>query len=781
MKTTADQDSGIKKVQGGHWWIYVAALVLPLVTLGGRLLLGERIGRMGEYPTLIIFTVPIILCAYWGGLFPGLLATLTSYLGASYFLLPPIYSFAITDTKERWQQVSVILAGGFISIICELSDRSRRRVEKAVTELQRKESELEAALDKQRLGEITANRLAAIVECSDDAIIGKDLNSVITSWNQGAEKIFGYPAGEMVGTSIMRLIPAERRDDENLILGKIKNGESLQHFETLRLTKDGRLIHVSVTASPIRDATGKIVGVSKVARDITARKRGEEALQEAQALYHSLVEQMPAGVFRKDAGGRYVFVNSAFCRLKGVTPEQYLGKTALELGLADKALADSGVSHHVQIMQAGGPIEAEEKHVCGDRALYFQALKSAVRDATGKITGSQGILFDITERKQAEAALGESEERFRTMANSITQLAWIARADGFIFWYNRRWFDYTGTTPAQMEGWGWQNVHDPAVLPKVMAGWTTAIGAGKPFEMEFPLRGADGKFRAFLTRAQPVKDPAGRVVQWCGTNTDVEDLKQVEEKIQQLNTELEQRVTERTAQLEAANKELEAFSYSVSHDLRAPLRGVDGYIQMLQEDCAGQLDAEGNRLLGVVSSEAKRMGRLIDDLLTFSRLGRAHMAKAEIDTTALARSVFENLTETGPVPRFELKPLPPTQGDLGMLRQVFVNLLSNAIKFTRHQPAPLIEVGSRNGEAVTVYFVKDNGVGFDEKYGHKLFGVFQRLHSEDEFEGTGVGLALVQRVIQRHGGKVWAEAKPNQGATFYFTLPITADNKGFRT
>ena len=275
-----------------------------------------------------------------------------------------------------------------------------------------------------------------------------------------------------------------------------------------------------------------------------------------------------------------------------------------------------------------------------------------------------------------------------------------------------------------------------------------------------------------------IRGASGQVERLLSISRDISAQNQAEEKIRQLNAELEERVRERTTQLETANHELEAFSYSVSHDLRAPLRGVDGYVRMLQEDYGDRLDAEGNRLIGVVSSEAKRMGRLIDDLLAFSRMGRQQMQRTPVEMTALARAVFENLTNQIPetTPRFELQPLPTAQGDAAMLRQVFANLLGNAVKFSRHQAAPVIEVGGASRDGENTYYVKDNGAGFDEQYRGKLFGVFQRLHSEEEFEGTGVGLALVQRVIHRHGGKVWAESKPGLGATFYFTLPTPKES-----
>jgi signal transduction histidine kinase len=236
--------------------------------------------------------------------------------------------------------------------------------------------------------------------------------------------------------------------------------------------------------------------------------------------------------------------------------------------------------------------------------------------------------------------------------------------------------------------------------------------------------------------------------------------------------ELEQRVRERTAQLEAANKELEAFSYSVSHDLRAPLRAVDGFSRIVQEDYAGKLDDEGRRLLGVIRDNSRKMGQLIDDLLEYSRLGRRPLASAEIDMKRLVEEVLadQHLPDGRP-PKVLLESLPPARGDATLLKQAWVNLLSNAIKFSSKRPQPVIEVSGNEAGAENVYCVKDNGAGFDMKYYDKLFGVFQRLHREEEFDGTGVGLAIVQRVVVRHGGRVWAEGRVDEGAAFFFALP----------
>jgi PAS domain S-box-containing protein len=692
----------------------------------------------------------------------------------------------------------------FLIIIREIgiSSRAQSQLNTLNAELEQRVKERTASLqseiaDRRRAQEI-AERLAAVVESSDDAIISKTLDGTITAWNRGAEKVFGYSSAEAVGKPMALLLPPERAKEESGILARIRCGESVRHFETVRVRKDGKKIDVSVTISPISDATGKIVGASKIARDITARKQAEEVLR-------------------------------------------------------------------------------------------------------------------------------ESEERFHAMLDGIPQLAWTAEPDGYIFWYNQRWYDYTGTTREQTKGWDWQNVHDPEFLPKVLERWKVAIAEGTPFEMEFPLRAGDGSFSMFLTRVLPLKDANGHVLRWFGTNTDIgerklaevqlagqaqelirraEELatsrvaletqtlmlqsvldsmgegliaadqdghfliwndsanklmgrkasnlpteqwtpyykvflpdeitpyppdrlplvralhgesvqvelmvehpdranrvclevtarplkdsqgnlrggvavlrditerKTAEREVQALNQTLETRVIERTAELKVANKELEAFTYSVSHDLRAPIRHISGFAKILVEKFRSSLPAEAHEHLQLIVQAAHRMGQMVDEMLKLARLGRQALT---VKVTGLSSLVGDVITLLAPETEgrqveWKIGQLPFVECDPILMPQVFQNLISNALKYSRPRSPAVIEIGQTEREGEKVIFVKDNGVGFDMEYSDKLFGVFQRLHVAEEFEGNGIGLATVERIIKKHGGRVWVEAELDRGATFYFTL-----------
>ncbi|MEJ2592079.1 MAG: AAA family ATPase [Candidatus Thiodiazotropha sp.] len=376
-------------------------------------------------------------------------------------------------------------------------------------------------------------------------------------------------------------------------------------------------------------------------------------------------------------------------------------------------------------------------------------------------------------RQRSERILREREHEFRTLAENLPDNIVRYDRDARVVYLNPELEKTLGISAADRIGKRIREYHADGSYDAYAEAVDTVLDNGKDMEFEFMLPGSVKAPRIYQMNLIAERDEHGEVTGVLAISREITERKRAEEQIRRLNQELEQRVIDRTAALEAANKELEAFSYSVSHDLRTPLRAINGFSHILLEDYAGQLDDEGKRLLNVVRDSTIRMGQLIDDMLNFSRTGRMEFAFREVDMERVAQGVVEELGPAGGGNKLqvEVKHHPNARGDAAMLRQVYINLLSNAIKFSRDREIQKIEVGAEVKDGETVYYVKDNGVGFDMRYADKLFGVFQRLHSVNEFTGTGIGLAIVKRIISRHGGRVWAQGVVGAGATFYFSLP----------
>jgi PAS domain S-box-containing protein len=506
---------------------------------------------------------------------------------------------------------------------------------------------IEAQTETLRQNEETRSFLAAIVESSDDAIVGKDFESKVVSWNAGAERVFGYTAAEMLGQSITRLLSPHRPEEEAHILEDVKRG-GIRHYETVRIGKDGQPIEVSLAVSPIKNARGDILGISSIARDITERRRAEREVRESRARLFGVIGSAMDAIISVDAGQRITIFNEA----------------------------------------------AEKMFRC-----------------------------------PAREALGQPLDRFIPARFREAHRGHVAE------------FGRTGATSRAMG-----NLH--------------------------PLSGLRTDGEEFPIEASISHIEVGGQQTYTVILRDITERRRAEEQVLRLNAELEQRVQERTAELSTANNELESFTYSVAHDLRAPLRHIDAFSKILEDDCAAALPPQAAHYLQNIRKSTGKMSLLVDDLLNLARVGRQELRRQTTPLSGLVDEVLADLQDetAGRTLEWHIDALPAIECDPGLMKQVFANLLSNAVKYTRPRPVAVIEVGYRKKNGDGAVYVRDNGVGFNMKYADKLFGVFQRFHRAEEFEGTGVGLATVDRIVRKHGGHIWAEAAVDKGATFYFTV-----------
>jgi PAS domain S-box-containing protein len=458
-----------------------------------------------------------------------------------------------------------------------------------------------------------------------------------------------------------------------------------------------------------------------------------------------------------------------------------------EMHFSDDALRDVRVSQVLRdragfVSEVMVPLRDEHRvfaalGVMSTRPGAFSADDFGVLQLIGSFASgalAHAEAFAASERQVAiqSAELSSLQKQFTAFMENTPTVSFIKDARGAFLYANPRLLRLLGRSLVEIEGTTGFDLLPNGAAQDMHAADQAVLKLGAPLETidTIPLPTGDPGY--WLMSRFRISDSEGRHL-LGGVGVDITQRRHAEQQLHALNEELEQRVLDRTAQLETANHELEAFSYSVSHDLRAPLRAVDGYARMLQEDYLDKLESEGKRFLETIRAEAARMGTLIDDLLAFSRIGRQPLSLAPISMKMLFSEVFNELRRAVPDRKIDLTlhDLPPAHADRTAIGQVIVNLLSNAIKFTSGRPVATIVVGFEIRERETVYSIRDNGAGFDDRYADKLFAVFQRLHKSEEFEGTGVGLAIVQRVVKRHGGEVWAEGTVGEGASFYFTLP----------
>jgi PAS domain S-box-containing protein len=637
--------------------------------------------------------------------------------------------------------------------------------------------------EESKLAEEERARLAAIVESSDDAILGKTLDGIITSWNKGAERIYGYSQEETVGQPISMLVPPERPDEIPDILARVRRGEKVDHFETVRVTKEGKRLNVSLTVSPIKDSEGHITGASAIARDITENKLAEDALRESEERFRATLEQAAVGISHVALDGSWIRVNQKLCDIIGYPREELLGLTFQDITHPDDLERDV---EHLRLMldDETDAYSTEKRYVRKDGSLvWINLTTSLVRDPSGDPKYFISVIEEITERKRVEEELKLSEERFRNIVEQSPLSVQILSPDGSTLRVNRAWEELWGVTFEEFASVGYNLLEDQQLVERGIMPYIKRGFAGEPTLIP-PITYDPNETRPGMTVYEssqrwvrafiyPVRDGAGNIREVTLIHEDITEGKRAEEEIRRLNEELEQRVRQRTAQLQEANRELESFSYSVSHDLRAPLRHIGGFAQMLQGRAASALDETSQRYLNTIVGSADRARELIDDLLALSRLGRTKMRHTKVNMDHLVREMLNNLEfeADGREILWEIGELSEVSGDPSMLRLVMQNLFSNALKYTRTRKRAVIEVGTIEGDEKAVFFVRDNGVGFDEAYKDKLFGVFQRLHTKEEFEGTGIGLATVRRIVERHEGHTWAEGRVGSGATFYFSLP----------
>ncbi|MGN6643190.1 MAG: PAS domain-containing sensor histidine kinase [Verrucomicrobiota bacterium] len=622
----------------------------------------------------------------------------------------------------------------------------------------------------------TAIAHSRLLDLSNDAILVRDMNDRIIYWNKGAEEIFGYTRDEALGQVSHELLRTDFPEPLPQIRERLYR-DNRWDGELVAVRSDGARIITYSRWALDRDDQGRPTSILATSNDITVRKRVEEGLRRSEQFNRMIIESSRDCIKLLGLDGTLVWMSEVgqkiFC-IKDI--EQLVGKSWLEFWHGDDRVRAQASVHAAA---RGGSGKFIGLFVTCGQAKWWEVIITPVLDSDGNPEQLLAVSRDVTERKLAEEALRESEERFRALAENIPQLAWMNNADGWVFWYNKRWFDYTGMTLEQTQGWGWQSMQHPDYIERMTEKLKRALATGEPWEDTFPLRNREGQYRWFLSRAFPISDSSGKITRWFGTSTDITELRDAQDALSRAQNELQQHannletaVAERTARLRVMVGELEAFSYSLSHDMRAPLRAIVSFSQIAMGDCGGHCHVYLKKIIAA----AQRLDRMIQEVLAYTQLSNQELGTSPVNVERLLKEIISERPELQ-LPRAEIvieAPLLPVRGNEASLTQCLTNLLGNAVKFVPANVTPRVRIRTQDsGEAVRLW-IEDNGIGICRESQAQLFELFYRVKNEANYEGTGLGLAIARKAVERMGGHIGVESEPGQGSRFWVELPKVA-------
>jgi PAS domain S-box-containing protein len=648
-------------------------------------------------------------------------------------------------------------------------------------------TERKRAEEKLRLSE---QRLKHAQEIAQVGSWEWDIETGAVWWSEQVYRQFGEDPATFSPTRqtfLQRLHPEDRAAWDEAIRRGVA-GAAPYDLELRIVRSDGKMCVLHTRGEVLKGPDGRPRSMFGVCQDITEQKRVEEELTNVELQLSLAIRAGQAGTFDWNAQGNTTVWSDELLALYGMTREQFGGRHEDWLACLvpeDREAGETAVQHSLET--GSFSLDFRIRRRDNGEVRWMHGRGQVFFDERGKPLHMLGVNVDTTEHKAADEALRESEERFRALADAMPVTVWSADEKGTVDYVNQHAYGYHGVSADDLEASQWEHLVHPDDLAATLRLWRQAIATGNPGVTEHRLRRFDGEYRWHQTKAVPVRDQAGQVTRWIGTSNDFHDHLMLEQ-------ELQRRVAERTAELEqiavalraaeaaararaeellAANKQLDEISYSLSHDLRTPMRSINGFCQVLLEDYQAKLDVEAIAYIKNMQDATRRMDELVNDLLNLSHCGRHEIRRTRVDLSALARTIAVELQRAEPERKVEFVVAPRlvVNADADLMHSLLQNLLDNAWKFSSKHPQARIEVGSVRQNGETVYFVRDDGAGFDAAYGKGLFKRLQRLHSSAEFAGTGIGLTIAHRIIQRHEGRIWAEGEVEKGATFFFTLP----------